>query len=253
MKKLCAAVLMIWLSACSHTPKNETVLPPVIVLIHGAHFDGESWSLVKTHLGDRYQVLTPDLLNRQKASASLNEISMDLCAKIPDRSVLVGHSLGGTVINEMTGVCPEKITRIIYLAALVPVKGETLLATLGKADKKVYTRAVTVKNRMATPKKPEQFFAALDVTLDKQKLPQVKLYPESLGAVANPVAYDEVIFAKIPKFYILTTQDSLLTLATQKDLVKRTDIAKTGEIASGHLPMLSKPQEVAQAILQSFQ
>lgn len=259
MKKLNVLIslaALIVAAGCTHTPKKTEVTEtaPTIVLIHGSHVDGSSWDQVKAQLGDKYKVLTPDLLGRESnQSATLMEMAQDVCAKIPEKSVVVGHSFGGAVINQMVGVCPEKIMRIIYLTALVPLKGEKPFDSLEKSDGKVYAKAVTFGKERIAPKTPKQFFKYMDATLDQKNLPQVKLYSESFAAGANPVTYDEVVFAKIPKFYIFATQDKIVSMASQKKYVKRTDMAKTGEIASGHLPALSKPAEVAQAILQSFQ
>lgn len=255
MKRILLASLL-FLAACSHAPeKTQTVetTQPTIVLVHGSHSDGESWNLVKEKLGDKYPVLTPTLPGRKDSeNPTLQDQAQSVCDQIPARSVLVGHSMGGAVINQMVGQCPEKIMRLIYVTAVVPLSGEKPVQGLSAADQKEYMKAVKFEKR-ATPRSAKTYFQVMDATLDKKNLPTSRLYSESLAPTENPLKFDEAIFFKIPKFYIMATQDKVISLATQRKFIARTDMAQTGEINAGHLPQFSKPAEVAQAILQSFQ
>ncbi len=246
---------LLFLSACSHKtekPQQVEVTQPTIVLVHGFHSDGDSWAQVKEELGDKYAVLTPSLPGRKDSeNPSLQALAKSVCEPIPARSVVVGHSFGGAVINEMVGVCPEKIMRLIYLTAMVPLNGEKPLQVLDQAGQKEYMKAVKIEKR-AIPRSAKTYFQVMDSQLDKKNLPKSRLYSESLAPTQDVVKYDEAVFLKIPKFYIMATHDKVISLATQRKYIERTDMAQTGEIVAGHLPHFSKPNEVAQAILQSF-
>ncbi len=42
-------------------------------------------------------------------------------------AVLVGHSMGGMVITQAAARCPERIARLVYVAAFVPSDGQSLI------------------------------------------------------------------------------------------------------------------------------
>ena len=55
-------------------------------------------------------------------------------------------------MNEMTGICPENISKIIYVAALVPLNGEHPTDQLKGIDQKLYMSFVEVGKDRTTPK-----------------------------------------------------------------------------------------------------
>jgi len=76
---------------------------PTIVLIHGAFADASGWAGVITRLQDRgYTVLAP--ANPLRSVAGDAAYIASVLATIPGPIVLVGHSYGGEVINQGSGV-----------------------------------------------------------------------------------------------------------------------------------------------------
>lgn len=243
--KLLAATLL--LASCAHKPVSED--KKSVIFIHGSHFDSTVWEKVLPDLQDRYDTYTITLMGRDEVeSASLLEMARDACSQVPIPSVLVGHSFGGAVINEMVGICPEKIQQIVYVSALVPLKGERAFDAMGKVDQASYEKAVNFKKDRIVPKEPKTFLLAMDQKIDEKKLPTAPIYSESYAAGADAIQYDDKIFESIPKSYIFTSQDSIVTLEVQKKYTTRTKMKKTTELASGHLPMLSQPHELAEAL-----
>lgn len=106
------------------------------VLIHPAWFGGWCWTRVAprlrsaghtvyaptlTGLGERAHLASRDISLSTHVDDVMNVLlSEDLCGV-----TLVGNSSGGTVITGVADRVPERIDRIVYLDAFVPVDGQS--------------------------------------------------------------------------------------------------------------------------------
>src|SRR5947199_5356888 len=104
---------------------------PVDILVHGAWADGSSWNKVTRDLQARgFRVVSAQL--------PLTSLSEDVAAvrryiaRENGPVVLVGHSYGGAVITA-AGADNPKVTALVYIAAIVPDKGETVGEIFGRA------------------------------------------------------------------------------------------------------------------------
>ena len=133
-KKTFLAILFAFLFSTlsfSQIGSSQTILiKPTIVFVHGLWADGSAWNKVTTALqAQGYPVIAV-----QNPTTSLAD---DIAAtnRAIDRAtgdvILVGHSWGGFVIGE-AGISP-KVKALVYVAALVPEKGETLPSLSAKA------------------------------------------------------------------------------------------------------------------------
>lgn len=173
------------------------------------------------------------------------------CAKITAPTTIVAHSFGGAVTNEIIGVCPAKVKKIIYVSALVPMNGEHPTDMLKGANQKAYMSAVKVGKDRITPKKQIVFLKKLDASLklDQKNLPPV--YAESMLSLGDVIENNAADFNKIAKYYIYTSDDKVIPLDYQKKMTARLTLAGSDSVKSGHLPLLTKPAQLAQ-ILQKF-
>lgn len=251
MKYLLLVIFFLSVS-CSHTPEA----PPQpekksLVFIHGSHFDASAWDSVAPEFSQdpAYQVTLITLKGRQpNENYTLTEIAKDACEKTPAKSVLIGHSFGGVVSNQMVGICPEKIQQIIYVTALVPIKGEKAFDAAGKSDQKYYSKAVQFRKDRIAPRTQNVFLKNMDSGIDLKSLPVLHFYSESYKAGEDKIEYNEATFEQIPKSYIYATRDTIVGLKTQQKYTARTPMAKTDSIKTGHLPMLSNPKELTASI-----
>ena len=105
--------------------------PRNIVLVHGAFVDGSSWRAV-------YDLLTADgyhVAVAQNPTLSLyGDVSATrLIIDAQDGPVaLVGHLYGGAAITEAG--TDDKVTALVYIAAFVPDKGESVKELGGGPD-----------------------------------------------------------------------------------------------------------------------
>lgn len=96
---------------------------PTLVLVHGWSFDGElTYFPLIDELADRYRLVVPDLRNhghsdwirgRFDAAMLADELAGTLRAAGVGRSVVMGYSLGGMVVQELVRRHPGLVSEII--------------------------------------------------------------------------------------------------------------------------------------------
>ena len=106
------------------------------VIVHGAFGGGWDWRLVERELTPSGRTVYRPTLTGQGERAHLSSLTISLTTHIDDivnvilyenlhDVVLVGHSYGGMVITGVMERIPERLSRVIFLDALVPEDGES--------------------------------------------------------------------------------------------------------------------------------
>ena len=109
------------------------------VFVHGAWGGGWDWLAIDsmltrrghhvvrvtlTGLGERHHLASPSVGLYTHIDDVVNKILWDNLHDV----VLVGHSYGGMVITGVVDRIPERIKRVVYLDALLPDSGESLMS-----------------------------------------------------------------------------------------------------------------------------
>ncbi|HEU4322687.1 MAG TPA: alpha/beta fold hydrolase [Roseiflexaceae bacterium] len=117
-------------------------LRTTFVLVHGATAGGWQWAAVAQLLRDSgHAVYTPTLAGLGERAHLLSR-SVDLDTHIEDVAgllrvedlcgvVLVGKSYAGMVVTGVAERVPERLRRLVYLDAMVPEDGQSMLDVLG--------------------------------------------------------------------------------------------------------------------------
>ncbi|PQD99733.1 hypothetical protein CYL16_16525 [Mycobacterium sp. EPG1] len=102
-----------------------------VLLVHGGMCTSSCWSPVAERLA--LPVIAVDLPGRGSRRCDLLEVSLDDCVRTVleyaddagwRRFALVGHSLGGVTVTETAHRCPDRITHLVYVGALIPGPGQ---------------------------------------------------------------------------------------------------------------------------------
>lgn len=219
---------------------------PTIVFVHGLWADGSCWSKVITPLVDKgYKVLSV-----QNPTTSLDD---DVAAtrRVLDRAdgdiVLVGHSWGGSVITE-AGADP-RVKALVYIAAYAPDKGETVGSLTESVAPTILPGFLQNANGYLTLSKEGAVKAfATDLSPKEQNLVYA-VQPPASQKVFGDVGVNAAWRTK-PSWYVVASEDNTINPELEKRLAKRAN-AKTTILKSGHVAMLSKPNDVLDVILDA--
>jgi pimeloyl-ACP methyl ester carboxylesterase len=191
---------------------------------------------------------------RPNRHSDLGSYARAVCTQaqaIEGKVVLLGHSQGGAVINQALGLCPEKIACLIFVAAPIPLPGEKPFSLLAAEDDEFYFAAVR-ENRDSgffEIQDPEQFAIgfAQDASPAQRRSLSSEAQPEPIAPSESKLAFDADHLRALPALVIHTTEDRIITPATQRRYQARLK-ARVVDLPTGHLPMLTAPQALAQHI-----
>jgi pimeloyl-ACP methyl ester carboxylesterase len=211
---------------------------PNIVLVHGAWADGSCWSAVIERLqADGYTVTAPQFPESSLADdvARLRQV----LARQDGPTIIAGHSYGGQIITALGADAPNAVG-LVYIAAFGLDEGESIGALLAQGGP------------------PTPALAHLDI--DKQGfawLPEddfVHAQARIMHAVQQPLStstFQDVMgvpaWKSCPSWFLVAEDDQAIPPEAEGQFAKRMG-ATTVAIASGHLAMVSHPDEVAQLI-----
>jgi pimeloyl-ACP methyl ester carboxylesterase len=198
--RLLALVLAVSLSAAETAPAAK---PPTLVAVHGAwaggwHFkkitpllEAQGWQVHHpslSGLGEHFHTARADIGLATHIDDIVNYILFADLREV----ILLGHSYGGMVITGVADRIPERIARLVYLDASLPLDGESLigLRKAGPAEFEKATRDGFIHPWWVPPGKP----FPIDV-------------PHPVKTFTDPIALkNQAATAKIPGTYILTVE-----------------------------------------------
>ena len=175
---------------------------PTIVIVHGAW--GGSWAFRRvdellrqkgfnvyrpqlTGLGERVHLSRPDIGLGTHIDDVVNTILFEDLHDI----ILVGHSYGGMVITGVADRVPERIHRLVYLDAFVPIDGESVMSFQGS------------RGDWLKPMIKGDFVVPLWVKVDQ---PPPHDVPQSLKTFTEPISLKNKAALKLAATYILTVE-----------------------------------------------
>ncbi|CAN7499193.1 alpha/beta fold hydrolase [Neorhizobium sp. LjRoot104] len=223
---------------------------PAIVLVHGAWANGSSWARVVPLLQARG-------LDVIAVHNPLSSFEADVAATrrvIDDQKggvILVGHSYGGAVITEAGN--GEKVRALVYVAAFAPSPGQSVNAIVGAApqppewSKEIHADA---KGALTWSAKGMARYFAPDIPAGEAALLAATQAPLFAGAFDGKVT--SAAFTHKPSWFVISDNDQIIPAGLQQAFAQ-TMKAKTVHVASSHVPMLSQPQAVADAILAAVE
>lgn len=232
------------------------------VIVHGAFQTADSWSAVVEALqAEGHTAIAVNLPGRDAEGAAAKAVTLadyaqTVGAVVQEQAapvILVGHSFGGMTISLVAEAMPEAIDTLIYVAAYVPVSGDTMQA-LAETDT---DNGFTAESFVVAP---DYSFATIlpadqarlfinDGTPDQQATVTGAMVREPLGPIATPVELTDAAFGSVAKAYVRTAQDATVSPTLQAMMVDRTGITETQTLETGHSPQASQPDQLAAAFV----
>ena len=246
--------ILIFNSGCS---KSDNAKPSkTFVLVHGAWQGAYVWQFVKGELeklGQKVIVVElPAHGNDTTAAAkvSINSYRDKVIAAINTANtkvILVGHSLGGMVVSAVAESIPDKIEKLIYVAAFVPVNGQRLIDLAGQdAQSQLGPSLIPSADQLTldiVPANRINIFCQ-DGSASVKQLLTDKFRVEPAIPFGMPVSLTATAFGKVDKYYIHTMADKAIGINLQKQMALAAKITKVYSLNSGHSPFLSVPDSL---------
>jgi len=231
-----------------------------IILVHGAGHGAWCWEELGPLLAaDGFDVVAIDLPGLGADRTPPREVTLDgyraavvdAVVAAPEPVTLVGHSMGGIPISLAAETEPQRIKRLIYLAALMPKDGERL-TDLVQADRNPsaartaapwnQTDALELDPHMAR----EIFYNTCSA--ERAQRAAAQLRPQATRPMYEPVRLSAARWGRVPKTYIVCELDQALPPSKQHWFCERMPGVRKLSMKTDHSPFYSDPQGLAALI-----
>jgi pimeloyl-ACP methyl ester carboxylesterase len=232
------------------------------LLVHGAFQSAAAWQGVAAGLialGHQAQAI--DLPGRNLENLPSHPLSLKdyvSCVRqavtaIGQPVVLVGHSFGGMTISQTAEEIPEKIARLIYVAAYLPQDGDSLQALSGQDQ----DNKITPENFIVAPdwshasilERDRVMLFANDAPDDLAGQIARSLLREPLAPMAEAVHLAADRYGRVPKSYIRTLRDHTISPQFQNVMIARAGAVPTFDLDAGHSASLTRTKELVDLII----
>jgi pimeloyl-ACP methyl ester carboxylesterase len=245
---LCAAVV---LAACSAQASIPVRIKPLqdktVVLVHGAFADGSSWAKVIPLLqaaGLKVVATQNPLTGLADDVAVVNRMIDNQTAPV----ILVGHSWGGMVISEAGN--NAKVESLVYVAAFAPSEGQSItdLAKDYPVTPGLMNLVADAAGYLTLNKDGMQKDFAQDLSEEETNVMYATQGPTAGRCFTDAIT--TAAWRTKPSSYIVSDSDRMIQPELQTALAAKLN-ATTLHLPTSHVPMLSKPAEVAAVIISA--
>jgi pimeloyl-ACP methyl ester carboxylesterase len=240
-------------------------MPSEFVLVHGAMHGAWCWEDVAARLAaSGHRVVVPELpghgrraaeFRRAGAEAYGHAVAEAMAQAGVSRAVLVGHSMGGLVIAKASELCPERIARLVFLAAVVPAHGGSLAEANMTAPARAALAAHVIGRGDGTFCQPAETAWARWMGDLPRNDPRVvralaRLTPQAARPFFERVDLRRFDTLRIPRTYIRCLRDAAVIPPRAAAIAARLGVTPV-DMDSAHDPMLSKPDELVRLLTRS--
>jgi pimeloyl-ACP methyl ester carboxylesterase len=232
------------------------------VLVHGGGHGGWCWQPTARLLRSRgHEVYAPTLTGFGERS-HLDTSSVTFETFVTDvvnvlwfedlhDVVLVGHSMGGVVVPRVAEAVPERIRRVVWLAAVVTADTESLLQAVPQSP--WIARAVVIGPDGTAHTDPELILDANihDGTEQQRRFVHDRHVAYPPHALVEPGRLSSFLELGLPTGYVVAADDRTIEPPIARGFAERLPGCLRAEIPGGHDCMVTRPEEVA-AVLETM-
>lgn len=217
-----------------------------VVLVHGLFADGSSWSEVIPLL----QAARLNVTAVQNPLTTLRE-AVDATLRVLGRqngpTVLAGHSFAGMIVTD-AGV-HANVSALVYVAARAPDAGEDY-SELAKRFPAPPASAGIIFDHDEGRLSEEAFLRdfAGDLPAAKARTLFAVQWPFQKALMADRTTY--AAWRRKPSWYAVSTEDRTINPDLQRLMANRMG-ATTVEVEASHLSLISRPETIANLILEA--
>jgi len=172
---------------------------------------------------------------------------VDLLDSIPEKVLLLGHSKNGVLISQAAEYRPDKIEKLVYLAAYLIPNGKTQREYSVQDTGGWLKPYVTIHPDLnASTLQPEIYKEGLyhDCEDYITELAKLLLSYEPIESGITPLQLSDEHYGRVPKVYIECTEDRAVTIFMQRKMYAETPCDHIYSMDTSHSPFFSKPEEL---------
>ena len=230
-----------------------------LILAHGACHGGWCWERVTPLLeAEGVRVLAPDLPEWQPGARDPIGFWGDFVADLAraaapdDRVILCGHSRGGVVISAAAEAAPAAVSGLIYLAASLLTRGQTLTgawrAHTDAAAEWIAPEPDGTSFRIA-PGCYHRLFCP-DSDAGTAARAEARLRTEPFAAFTTPMRITPARFGSIPRAYVETSRDIVIPLDFQRSMQAALPCEPVVILDADHSPFFGMPERLAEVLIE---
>src|ERR1700742_3968315 len=224
---------------------TDMTVQPNIVLVHGAWADGSCWSAVIEQLQASGYTVTAPQFPESSLAADVARLRQVLDRQ--DGPVIVaGHSYGGEIMKGL-GTDARNVAGLVYIAAFGLDEGESIGALLATGPPTPALAHLEIDSHGFAWLPEVDFVKHFAADVDPVKARVMHAVQQPLAAAALQDVMGVPAWRSRPCWYLVATDDQAIPPDAERQFAVRMGAA-TVEVASGHVAMVSHPEEVAQLI-----
>jgi pimeloyl-ACP methyl ester carboxylesterase len=194
-----------------------------------------------TGVGERAHQLSP----RVDLGTHVEDVVAAVRAQECRDAVLVGHSYGGIVVTGAADRLGAEVGRLVYLDAVVPTPGRSWADCIPPEARA--QRQALIAEHGHIPPAPA---SAYGLTGGDAAWVERRQTPHPAGVFTDPLDFDAERWAARPRTHVDCTAPALATIEPSRRLVREQPGWELVELATGHDPMVSAPDELAALLLE---
>jgi len=232
------------------------------ILIHGSWHSAWNWHLVVPILSSAgHRVVVIELPGMGRDKTPVHEVTLEKAvAKIVNvldavqgKAVLVGHSKNGIMISQAAEYRPDKIEKLVYLAAYLVPDGKTQ-REYSMQDTEGVLKPFVIKDETtrSTTLQPAIYKEGLyhDCPDYITELAKLILTDEPFVTGVTPLQLTDINYGRVPRVYIECTEDRAVTPFLQRKMYQAMPCEKVYSLPSSHSPFFSMPEKLCDILMQ---
>ncbi len=256
--KVIVALALLWLSLTVFANCKKEV----IIFVHGSWHGEWTWFQIENLMQEQgYETVTINLPghgidNSKACEVKLSDYRKAIVKVLDQQSqpvILVGHSMGGVAISEAAEARPEKVKKLIYLAAFLIPSGHSMLEVAMQDSESKILPNLKINAAGGYVDLDREKVRNIFYGMSKQEfvlLSEKLLTPEPLAPLTTQLSLTNENFGSIPRYYIKTLNDNAITRKMQKAMYCRLPCKKVYYICSDHSPFFSATKRLRNILIK---
>ena len=162
--------------------------------------------------------------------------------------MVVGHSIGAEVALAIAANDRSRVAGVVLVGGVVPESGKNFLSTVPFPQRLFFRLLLSrARNGIAPPKSVIRKGYCNDLDEATTELVLSRTVPEVPRLYLDPVQWADIP-ADLPRTYVKLLNDKSVSIKEQERFIERVRATRVESLDSGHLPMLSRPEELARIL-----